>query len=226
MLSLTEIARVQGRLDDASKLAEEALELHRRSLGPDHPQTLQSVAGLATVRRDQGRLAEAKAGFDQALAGLRRAFSPKTPELQRAMNADAWMLATAEDPKYRDPPRAIELANEVVRNSTKIREIWTTLGAAHDRAGDWKDAIAAIEKSTSLAPARFTGANGFILAMAHWQLGERDKARSQFEKARQSMERAIPFIEPGVVRLRSEAAQTLGLPDLKVPSKDRSRSGG
>ena len=41
------------------------MELHREHLGPEHPQTLQAVASLATVHRDQGRHAEAKAGYEQ-----------------------------------------------------------------------------------------------------------------------------------------------------------------
>ena len=47
----------------------------------------------------------------------------------------AWMLAAAPDPAYRDPHRAIGLANELIRNSPKVRDVWTTLGVAHYRSG-------------------------------------------------------------------------------------------
>ena len=214
MINLADTVRVQGRLDEARKLAEEAVELHRRNSGagasPDAPG---GSRVLASVHRDQGRFAEAKTGYEQALAGLRRVFSPKTPELQKTLNAYAWMLATAADPRFRDPRRAIELANEVVRNTPRIREIWTTLGAAHYRAGDWKEAIAAIEKSETVAPGRFTAVNFLILAMAHWQLGEKEKARECYEKAVRSMEQGSQSVTGDLERFRREASQLVGIPD-------------
>ena len=90
----------------------------------------------------------------------------------------AWMLAATTDPGYRDPHRAIELANELIQNSPKVRDVWTTLGVAHYRAGAWNDAIAALEKSEAAAPGLFTAANGFFLAMAYWRLGEKEKGRA------------------------------------------------
>ena len=53
---------------------------------------------------------------------------------------------------------------------------------AQYQAGDWKSAIAALEKSMEL---RNDGDSHdwFILAMAHWQLGEKDKAREWFAKS-------------------------------------------
>jgi Tetratricopeptide repeat len=95
MINLADTARVQGRLDEAPRLAADAVELHRRTLGPEHPQTLLAVTILATVHRDQGQFAEARAEYEQALGGMLRILSPRTPELQRPMNSYAWMLATA-----------------------------------------------------------------------------------------------------------------------------------
>ena len=152
MINLADTARVEGRLDEARRLATEAVELHRRTLGPKHPQTLLAVTIRATVPRDQGRLAEARTDYEEALGGMRRILSPRTPELQRTMNAYAWMLATASDPGVRDPHRAIELANELIQNSPKVRDVWTTLGVAHYRTGAWNDAIAALEKSEAVRP--------------------------------------------------------------------------
>src|SRR5438552_7834847 len=115
--------------------------------------------------------------------------SPKTPETQKLMNAYAWMLATASDPKFRDPPRAVQLAKEVVQHAPKFADKWTTLGVAYYRASDWKNTIAALEKSETLAPGRFAGVNGFFLAMAHWQLGDKEKARQWYAKAVEAMKK-------------------------------------
>ena len=175
MINLADTARLQGRLDEVRGLAEEADALNRLALGPDHPQTLFGLTILSSIARDQGRLDDARKGYEKALAAFRRTLSARTPEVQRCMVDYAWMLAAATEPGHRDPHRAIELANEVIRNSPKVRDVWTTLGVAHYRAGAWKDAIAAIEKSEAEVPGCFTAVNGFFLAMAYGQLGEQEK---------------------------------------------------
>ncbi len=127
----------------------------------------------------------------------------------------AWMLAATTDPGYRDPHRAIELANELIQNSPKVRDVWTTLGVAHYRAGAWNDAIAALEKSEAAAPGLFTAVNGFFLAMAYWQLGEKEKAREWYAKALKSVETAIQPAGRELAVFRSEASHLLGISDLR-----------
>ncbi len=215
MINLADTARTQGRLDAARKLAEEADALDRRTLGPEHPQTLFGLTILSSIARDQGSLDEARQGYEKALAVLRRTLSARTPEVQRCMADYAWMLAATTDPRYRDPRRAIELANELIQNSPKVRDVWTTLGVAHYRAGAWNDAIAALEKSEAAAPGLFTAVNGFFLAMAYWQLGEKEKAREWYAKALKSVETAIQPAGRELAVFRSEASHLLGIADLR-----------
>jgi tetratricopeptide (TPR) repeat protein len=221
MINLAETARIQGRLDEARALAEDAVELHRRTLGPEHPQSLVAVMILANVHRDQGRFREARTEYEQAIGGLRRVFSARVPELQRALNAYAWMLATAHDSRYRDGRRAVELANEVVQGVPKSQEIWTTLGAAQYRAGAWQDAIAACEKSEAVSPGRFTAANEMFLAMAHWQLGHKEQGRAWYTKALRSTEKAIQPTERELAMIRLEASHLLEVSDSELSSKGR-----
>jgi len=131
----------------------------------------------------------------------------------------AWMLAATADPGYRDPHRAIELANELIQNSPKVRDVWTTLGVAHYRAGTLNDAIAALEKSEATAPGLFTAANGFFLAMAYWRLGEKEKGRDWYAKAVQSVETARQPTVAELVRFQLEASRLLGISAPKLPPK-------
>jgi uncharacterized protein HemY len=131
----------------------------------------------------------------------------------------AWMLAAAPDPDHRDPRRAIELANELIRNTPKVRDVWTTLGAAHYRAGAWNDAIAALEKSEAVAPGCFAAVDGLFLAMAHRQLGDKEKGREWYAKALASAETASQPTGRELGLLRSEASRLLGVSDPKPPSK-------
>ena len=95
------------------------------------------------------------------------------------------------------------------------------MGAAYYRNGDWKSAIAALEKSMELkrggnSPWRFQCHNWFFLAMSHWQLGNRDEARRRFDQATQKMnERATRNAE--LSRFRAEAAELLGVNDQPAP---------
>jgi len=218
MINLADTARLEGRLDNARKLAEEADALNQRTLGPEHPQTLFGLTILASVARDQGRLDDARKGYEKALAALRRTLSARTPEVQRCMADYAWMLAATADPGYRDPHRAIELANELIQNSPKVRDVWTTLGVAHYRAGAWNDAIAALEQSEAAAPGLLTAANGFLLAMAYCRLGEKEKGRKWYSKALQSAETASQPTKRELELFRLEASRLLGISDPKLPS--------
>ena len=191
------------------KLAEEADALNQRTLGPEHPQTLFGLTILSSVARDQGSLDEAAKGYEKALAVLRRTLSARTPEVQRCMADYAWMLAATADPGYHDPHRAIELASELIKNSPKVRDVWTTLGVAHYRAGDWNDAIAALEKSEAAAPGLFTAANGFFLAMAYYRLGEKEKGRQWYSKALQSVETASQPTKRELELFRLEASHLM-----------------
>jgi serine/threonine protein kinase/tetratricopeptide (TPR) repeat protein len=213
MINVADTARLQGHLDEARKLAEEADALDRRVLGPEHPQTLFGLTVLSSIARDQGRLADARKGYEEALAVFRRILPARAPEFQRCAADYAWMLAAAADPAHRDPRRAIELADELIRNTPKVRDVWTILGAAHYRAGAWSDAIAALEKSEAVAPGCFTAANGFFLAMAYLQIGEKEKGRQWHAKALRSLEAASQPTRRELALLRSESSRLLGITD-------------
>jgi eukaryotic-like serine/threonine-protein kinase len=218
MIDLADTARLQGRFDEARKLALEADAINRRIFGPEHSQTLYGLTILASIARDQGRFDDARKGYEESLTALRRTLPARAVELQRCMTDYAWMLAAALDKGFRDSRRAIELANEVIENSPKVRDVWTTLGAAHYRAGAWNDAIAALEKSESVVPGVFTAANGFFLAMAHWQRGEQEQARKWYAKGAQAMEIAIQPTRRELEVLRKEASGLLGLSGGPEPS--------
>src|SRR5262249_47445153 len=69
------------------------------------------------------------------------------PDHARAQSSLAWVLATCPDTKLRDPDRAVELARKAVQLAPKVGMYWNTLGVAHYRAGDWKAAVAALDKA-------------------------------------------------------------------------------
>ena len=88
----------------------------------------------------------------------------------------AWTLADLADPESRDEKWAVDLAREAVRLVPNDADFWNTLGVAHDRAGNWDEAVTALEKAMELS-AGGRADDWFILAMAHWRLGDKDTAK-------------------------------------------------
>ena len=68
---------------------------------------------------------------------------------------------------------------------------WNMLGVAQYRAGDWKAAVTTLNKSMELRNGG-DSTDCFFLAMAHWQLGEKEEARKWYDQAVEWMEKNNP----------------------------------
>jgi uncharacterized protein HemY len=81
------------------------------------------------------------------------------------------------------------------------------LGVANYRAGHWGAAIEALEKSMELRNGG-DGSDWFFLAMAHWQLGDRGRARTWYDRAVAWLDENRPH-RVVLTRFRAEAAALL-----------------
>jgi serine/threonine protein kinase/tetratricopeptide (TPR) repeat protein len=152
---------------------------------------------------------------DKAIADYSRAI-----DLDRnnapACNSLAWLLATVPEVKLRDAQRAVELAKKATELAPQQGAFWNTLGAARYRAGDWKAAVAALNKSMALRQGGDAD-DWLFLAMAKWQLGDHDAARRHYDQAVQWLENNNPEGPSAgtnaeeLHRFRSEAAAVLEL---------------
>jgi serine/threonine protein kinase/tetratricopeptide (TPR) repeat protein len=161
---------------------------------------------------ETGRKAVAQAYLDAAKELLRQV-PEQFPNDPAALNNCAWQLAVGPEPRLRDPRQAVDLAKRAVDLAPKNGTFWNTLGAAQYRAGDWKAAIAALDKSMELRKGG-DSFDWFFLAMARWQLGDKEKARTWFDKAVQWMDKNQPKNEE-LSHFRAEAAELLGIKDGK-----------
>jgi tetratricopeptide (TPR) repeat protein len=152
--------------------------------------------------------------WDKAAADYSRVLE-LNPKSVVDQNNLAWLLATCQDSKLRDPLRAVEHAKKAVELTPNQGDYWNTLGTAHYRAGEWKSAIAALEKSTELRNGG-DSFDWFFLAMAHWQLGKKDEARKWHDKAVAWMDKNQPGDEE-LVRFRAEAESLLKIEKKAVP---------
>jgi tetratricopeptide (TPR) repeat protein len=204
-LLLAKIIERRGDLGGGVAHRQRAMELYR-ALAEQHPSDVfyrrkLMVTGteLAQNLALQGKLAEA--------TNLRSWCVQSCPDDASAMNSLAWALVRW--PMHQDDPAtAVRLASRAVELEPSAPDFWNTLGGAHYRAGNWQEAVAAIEKSVE----RGKGGNAidfFFLAMAEERLGHREKALRYYDKAvdsltRQPTEEARAFA--------GEAAEALGLP--------------
>jgi WD40 repeat protein len=147
------------------------------------------------------------------------ALSPDQPD---ECNDLAWFLVTCKDQSLRDAGRAMQLAQRAIemripeptpprdtRERQAFMNYWNTLGVARYRAGKWRGAVEAIDRSRS-APGGDNAYNHFFLAMAHCQLGAKDQARRWYEQAMRWMDQHKPQDEE-LSRFRAEAAALLGI---------------
>jgi eukaryotic-like serine/threonine-protein kinase len=205
------LAQVHLKLGDHAGAARAAAELPR--LFPsDWLESYRAVdclvrcAGLAdkdTKLPGSRRKELARAYAEQVREHVREAIE-RGRESPKALDAVAWFLAN--DPGFRDPHRAVELAHRAVELAPGEAEYWATLGAAQYRAGNRKAAVGSLRKATELG--KGGGAVPFFLAMAHRKLGHENEARNWYDKASQWMDRFRPNDEE-LSRFRAEAAELL-----------------
>jgi serine/threonine protein kinase/Flp pilus assembly protein TadD len=124
-------------------------------------------------------------------------------------NRMAWFLATGPEPRIQPPEKAVELAQKAVALAPQNANYRNTLGAAYYRAGQWQDAVSALKSAMRLRSGGDSG-DWFFLAMAHWQLGDAEKARHFYDQAVGWMEKNKPQDEE-LGRFRGEAAALLGI---------------
>jgi serine/threonine protein kinase/Flp pilus assembly protein TadD len=216
-----------GRLDDAAeayrqglsdwqKLADEFhKEDHRNHLSSCHAGLTEVLIGRARQVENDAKLSKAdgrakgqayRAEARQLLRdGIKRGF-----HTAHSLNQSAWRLATDPNPDKRDAAWALEVAKLAVERDPDNGVIVNTLGVAYYRAGQWKNSIETLKEADALYQGQFFSTDALFIAMALWQMGEKDAARKWYKAAARWMEKFQDDEENR--RFRAEAATLLGLP--------------
>jgi tetratricopeptide (TPR) repeat protein len=212
----------QRNREHARQLYEEVLTRCRKALGEDSPRTIEIMIRLGALLSVQGQWAESKRIQEQALEAASRVLGEPNELTARSMDELARLLATGGDARLRDPVRAVELATKATKHAPADNELcWNTLGIARYRAGDIKGAIQALHKSMEVPRGESLRKGGdsrdwFFLAMAHWQLPDKDQARRWYEQAIRWMDTDHPD-EEEFARFRAEASALLGIREPSIP---------
>ena len=189
---------------------------------PEEYATAQELADdlrrfLADMLHKQRQWEEARRLHEDVLGRRRKVLGEDHPDTVASMNGMAWLLATCDDARQRDPARAVELATQATTLAPQQADIWNALGVARYRAGDCKGAREALQRSMELRQGG-SSADWFFLAIAQWQLGEKEQARKRFHQAVLWMDKNQPQ-DAELRRFRAEAAALLGIQDAPPPPK-------
>jgi serine/threonine protein kinase/WD40 repeat protein len=98
------------------------------------------------------------------------------------LNNEAWVLVTGPAGK-RDPSKALKLIQEAVKLLPDDPTLLNTLGVVQYRNGQYKEAVATLEKSLAASKGQFDGFDLFFLAMCHAKLGDAAKTKDCFDRA-------------------------------------------
>jgi tetratricopeptide (TPR) repeat protein len=133
----------------------------------------------------------------------------------------ARLLANCPDSQVRDPKEAIRLARRGIDLVPEDGHIWQALGMAYYRAGEWTNAVAALDRAMALRGGG-DAPDQFFMAMAQWRLSHCDQARSRYNRAIQQLEGrtsrpGLSTGDPEIDNLRAEAADLLGLGVPRAP---------
>jgi tetratricopeptide (TPR) repeat protein len=141
------------------------------------------------------------------------------PWFWRELPGALWVGVQAPGGDKKSYARGLEQAQTAAKAKPPHPFTLRTLGVAHYRMGDWKQAIANLEKAEELAPDRYLAWNALFLSMAHWQSGDKEQAREWYDRAVRWMEKNQSSNEE-LRRFRAEAEELLGIKDEQSRSKD------
>jgi tetratricopeptide (TPR) repeat protein len=165
-----------------------------------------STYDLAVLLRGVGRPEEAASTFRDAVQMLEK-LSRDYPESQAAYETLGTILATCPAEGFRDPHRAVKLAQEALRLAPESAASWELLGVAHYRAGNPTAAIAALQKATGLLDGG-RAKQWLFLAMAHWQESHYPEAWQWYDRAAAWVDKYQPADE-ALNRFYAEAERLL-----------------
>lgn len=176
-----------GREADSEQAARAAVaEIERLAL--ENPETASYQSDLASFYQDLGNLLFDLGKAEEASDVFRKAAEiydetvGKFPGLRSARYLYGTLLTTCPDRRFRDPQRALVLAEGLLRKAPKYSYYRALHGQAAFLTGDDETAIESLlgaEQSTDF----LSVPDSLRLAISFWKVGNRPKAKQWYEQA-------------------------------------------
>ena len=193
---LGNVLRKQGKFEEAIAAYRESAQLDPKSVPPHF--------NLSWLFFEQGKYQEALDVYRDAIR-----IEPSSPWFKIHL---ARLICFTPDPKFRDTEQALDLATKAVNLEPDSAFVIGSLGMAQYRVSQFAPAVESLDKSIKRMEDDVSLSFRFFLAMAHWQLGQKDEARQQFDKSVELMEQ-MAEANSTLKLIHTEAAELLGIPD-------------
>jgi len=209
-----------GRRDEAEIAFRKAVKFQETWVDKSGGSNRNANSSLADALYEYGEFLDNARRPEEAAAAFRRSIAlyenlaAEYPGLTRIKVAVTRYCSLCPAPQFRDEARAILLARQLLREKPAVAEFWSLLGIAHHRRGETQAAVEAFGNAIGLDPNEAYAR--FFVAMSHWKQGEKDQARSEYEKAVRTFE-THHAADVNARRFRTEAAALLG---LKPPGEE------
>ncbi len=170
------------------QLAEIGLDWHQPTYAPaDDPPPSEPIrvtvlpGQLTQANLRQAMQYNARQEYAKAIAEFEKVLEID-PDQPLALNNLAWLLGTTPEP-FRDPIRALPLAQKAVALEPQNWSSLNTLGVVYYRLDRFQNAIEALERAGAANKDGATAFEWFFLAMSHHQLGDPAKSEDCYKKA-------------------------------------------
>jgi tetratricopeptide (TPR) repeat protein len=212
---ITNLVNVLDRLqvsdEEVDRVRAQAVAL-ARGLAEDYPDVVDYQSGVGAALNNRASALVKRKEWEQACPLLQEAIAFQKKALQSNPKHPVYLEYLANH---------YSLLAEVLQalkrpEATTAYRDWIgtarELASVSPQSSNWKAVIKALDKAMA-----FRGggaADWFLLAMAHWRLGEKEKARQWFDQAAQWMDKNAAHNEE-LLRFRAEAEQLLGVKTKK-----------
>jgi hypothetical protein len=168
--ALADVLQSMGRFKEALVPAQRVV-----NLSPDESR------GFLLVALCQYELGNEKAGKAAMAQAEQRALASSRAS---ALNRLAWELVRDPNASFHDPQAALGLARRAVKSRPDFAAL-NTLAVALYRTGDFAGAVKNARLSLAAKALGYgENYNHYLLALAHWRMGEKDKARAEYSLAK------------------------------------------
>lgn len=181
-------------LDEAERLYKETLEIHKRVLGPEHPNRLTSMHNVATVLKRQGKLNEARKLNEETLEIRKRVLGREHPDTLMSMHNLANVLR--EQGELDEARRLQEVTLEIPKRILGPEHpdtLLSMMGVAVVLSGQGKlDEAERRQKGTLEMQKRVLGAEHPHTLMSMYNLAIVLRDQGEFDEARKHQQYSCP----------------------------------
>jgi CHAT domain-containing protein len=205
-----------GKYYEATPLAQRALAIREKTLGPDHPNLATSLNNLATLYGMQGRYADAEPLFRRAVAIKEKALGPDNPSVAATLQflAELYRIqaryADAE-PLYKRALAIVEKARgpnhpDVASSANNLALLYENQGRHADAEPLHRRALAIRQKALPPDNVYIAQSLHDLAALYHHQ-GRYADAEPLYKRSLAIMEKAFPPDHPEVARTLNDVAK-------------------